>query len=72
MNQTASMLMRGYADQLQRFTHVAKQRAALLKQLGAAERGFDAYRDTALTGLEIWTPLAPCRMVTPGARSSRQ
>lgn len=55
MNQTASMLMRGYADQLQRFTHVAKQRAALLKQLGAAERGFDAYRDTALTGLEIWT-----------------
>ena len=55
MNQTASMLMRGYADQLQRFTHVAKQRAALLKQLGAAERGFDTYRDTALTGLEIWT-----------------
>ena len=54
LNQTASLLVRGYADTLQRFTHVAKQRATLLKQLGASE-GFDASRDAALSGLEIWT-----------------
>ncbi|MEF2736982.1 MAG: DNA replication and repair protein RecF [Bifidobacterium choerinum] len=54
LNQTASLLVRGYADTLQRFTHVAKQRATLLKQLGAAD-DFDASRDAALSGLEIWT-----------------
>ncbi len=54
LDQTASLLIRGYADTLQRFTHIAKQRATLLKQLNTTD-GFDISRDTALSGLEIWT-----------------
>ena len=38
INQVASLLIPGYANRLQSFTHVAKQRAALLKQLGQWQR----------------------------------
>lgn len=51
LNQTASLLMREYPTVLQQFTHVAKQRAALLKQLSKD----DANRDAQLSGLEVWT-----------------
>lgn len=53
IDQTAAVLVRGYAQRLQQFTHIAKQRAALLKQLGS--RDGDVQRDAALSGLEIWT-----------------
>lgn len=55
LNQTASLLIHEYPTRFAQFTHVAKQRAALLKQLGSADHGFDSFTDSALTGLEIWT-----------------
>ena len=54
INQVASLLIPGYANRLQSFTHVAKQRAALLKQLGQWQRAGSPI-DAALSGLEIWT-----------------
>lgn len=54
LNQAASQLIPGYAQSLQQFTHVARQRAALLRQLAQSD-SFDAARDAALSGLETWT-----------------
>ena len=51
LNQSAGMLLTGYAGLLQRFTQIARQRAALLKQLGQHEGPADA----VLSGLEVWT-----------------
>ena len=51
LNQGAGMLIAGYTSQLQRFTQIARQRAALLKQLGQHEGSADAI----LSGLEVWT-----------------
>ncbi|NEG55615.1 DNA replication/repair protein RecF [Bifidobacterium platyrrhinorum] len=51
LDQAGALLVPRYADMLQQFTRIARQRAALLKQLGAREGAFDA----ALSGLEIWT-----------------
>lgn len=51
LNQSAGMLLTGYAGLLQRFTQIARQRAALLKQLGQHEGSADA----VLSGLEVWT-----------------
>ncbi|RSX52141.1 DNA recombination protein RecF [Bifidobacterium goeldii] len=54
LNQTATQLIAGYADRLQTFTHIAKQRAALLKQLNQ-QRQAGQNADATLSGLEIWT-----------------
>ena len=51
LDQAGSLLLHRYGDLLGRFTHIARQRAALLKRLGAHEGPYDA----ALSGLEIWT-----------------
>ena len=51
LNQSGVLLAPEYADLLQQCTHIAKRRAALLKQLG--QRADDA--PAALSGLEIWT-----------------
>ena len=51
LNQSAGMLIPGYTGRLQRFTQIARQRAALLKQLGQHEGSADA----VLSGLEVWT-----------------
>lgn len=51
LDQAGALLVPRYAELLQRFTRIARQRATLLKQLGAREGSFDA----ALSGLEIWT-----------------
>lgn len=51
LNQSGVLLYAEYADVLQRCTHIAKQRAALLKQLN--QRADDT--PAALNGLEIWT-----------------
>ncbi|KAA8818640.1 DNA replication/repair protein RecF [Bifidobacterium vespertilionis] len=48
LNQAGSLLDPGYWDLAQRFVRIAKQRAALLKQLA---NGVDA----SMSGLEIWT-----------------
>ena len=47
LNQSAGMLIPGYTGRLQ----IARQRAALLKQLGQHEGSADA----VLSGLEVWT-----------------
>ena len=56
LNQAASLLLPHYAPLLQQFTHIAKQRTALLKQL-ADGTGFDPEygRQAVLSGLETWT-----------------
>ena len=51
LNQSAGMLIPGYTGRLQRVTQIARQRAALLKQLGQHEGSADA----VLSGLEVWT-----------------
>ncbi|MBT1172616.1 DNA replication/repair protein RecF [Bifidobacterium sp. MA2] len=51
IDQAGALLAPRYAATLQQFTRIARQRAALLKQLGQREGSFDA----ALSGLEIWT-----------------
>ncbi|MBW3081368.1 DNA replication/repair protein RecF [Bifidobacterium saguinibicoloris] len=51
LDQAGALLVPRYAERLQQFTRIARQRAALLKQLGAREGSFDA----ALSGLEVWT-----------------
>lgn len=58
INQAGALLDMRYAQLLQQFTHIAKQRAALLKTLAEAGRGgsaVDYSADAALSGLEIWT-----------------
>lgn len=68
LNQAGALLIPGYADRLQTIAKIAKQRAALLKQLGEARRsglsgggndpafaGLPSPTDAALAGLEIWT-----------------
>lgn len=56
INQAASLLLPHYAQTLQQFTHVAKQRTALLKQLGDGTNLDPQYGQQAvLSGLEIWT-----------------
>ena len=56
INQAASLLLPHYAQLLQQFTHVAKQRTALLKQLGDGTNLDPQYsQQTVLSGLEIWT-----------------
>ena len=54
LNQAGALLEPGYAAALQQFTRIGKQRATLLKQLGAnANAGRPV--DAQLSGLEIWT-----------------
>lgn len=54
LNQTAAQVIPGYAERLQTFTHIAKQRAALLKQINQRRQNGESV-DAALSGLEIWT-----------------
>ncbi|KFI49534.1 DNA replication/repair protein RecF [Bifidobacterium biavatii] len=54
LNQAGALLIPGYTDRLQTIAKIAKQRAALLKQLGARDV-VPAAADAALSGLEIWT-----------------
>lgn len=51
LDQAGALLVPRYADMIQQFTRIARQRAALLKQLGAHAGSPDA----ALSGLEVWT-----------------
>ncbi|WP_276860102.1 DNA replication/repair protein RecF [Bifidobacterium merycicum] len=51
IDRSGSQLIPRYAECLQRFTQIARQRAALLKQLDQHEGSVDA----ALSGLEVWT-----------------
>lgn len=67
LDQVASLLIPGYAEQLQTFTRIAKQRAALLKQLGGRQRAGEPL-DAALSGLEIWTG----QFISSGVTLSRQ
>ena len=56
LNQAASLLLPRYAQALQQFTHIAKQRAALLKQLADGTNLDPVYGQQAvLSGLETWT-----------------
>lgn len=67
LNQAGTLLIAGYAQRLQTMTKIARQRAALLKQLADARRsgfgglpadepnGIPSPADAALNGLEIWT-----------------
>ncbi|WEV46737.1 DNA replication and repair protein RecF [Bifidobacterium sp. ESL0690] len=54
LDQAGSLLIPGYAANLSNANKIAKQRAALLKQLGQRNEPADA-QDAALNGLEIWT-----------------
>ncbi len=51
LNQSGALLVRQYTEQSQQFTHIARQRAALLKQLA----GREGTVDSVLSGLEVWT-----------------
>lgn len=51
LDQAGALLVPRYAERLQQFTRIARQRAALLKQLQNHEDAFDA----TLSGLELWT-----------------
>lgn len=53
LNQAGALLEPGYMQALQQFTRIGKQRATLLKQLGANANGQPV--DAVLSGLEIWT-----------------
>lgn len=56
INQAGSLLDMRYPQLVQQCTHIAKQRAALLKTLSDAGHGSAEYSaDAALSGLEIWT-----------------
>ncbi|WP_432623125.1 DNA replication/repair protein RecF [Bifidobacterium sp.] len=56
LNQAASLLLPRYMQSLQQFTHIAKQRAALLKQLSDGSGLDPEYgRQAVLSGLEVWT-----------------
>lgn len=52
LDQTGALLIPGYAERLQHYGRIAKQRATLLRQLG---QDGAADSDAALNGLEIWT-----------------
>lgn len=54
LDQAGSLLVPGYATNLSNANKIAKQRAALLKQLGQRSEPVDA-QNAALNGLEIWT-----------------
>lgn len=54
LDQAGALLIAGYARRLQDYTKIARQRAALLKQLGGRQDGADATQ-AALAGLEAWT-----------------
>lgn len=54
LNQTGALLEPGYLAALQQFTRIGKQRATLLKQLGANQNTGQPV-DAVLSGLEIWT-----------------
>lgn len=54
LNQAGVQLVPGYASLLHTFTQIAKQRAALLKQL-ADRPTAPSPNDATLSGLEIWT-----------------
>ncbi|WEV69412.1 DNA replication/repair protein RecF [Bifidobacterium sp. ESL0775] len=54
LDQAGSLLVPGYAANLSNANKIAKQRAALLKQLGQRGEPVDA-KNAALNGLEIWT-----------------
>lgn len=51
LDQAGALLVPRYAERLQQFTRIARQRAVLLKQLQNREGAFDA----TLSGLELWT-----------------
>jgi DNA replication and repair protein RecF len=51
LDQAGALLIHGYMQRLQTYSKIAKQRAALLKQLGESQGN----RNAALSGLEIWT-----------------
>lgn len=53
LDQTAALLVPGYVALMQQFTHIAKQRATLLKQLSQHEHGMPV--DAMMSGLEVWT-----------------
>ncbi|NEG90440.1 DNA replication/repair protein RecF [Bifidobacterium aerophilum] len=59
LNQAGALLVNGYVDRLQTITKIARQRTALLKQLGDRQPGnvsdVPSPADAALSGLEIWT-----------------
>lgn len=55
LDQSGALLVTGYAQHLQQFRRIAKQRAALLKQLSQGERDNRDNTDATLSGLEIWT-----------------
>ncbi|MBW3079193.1 DNA replication/repair protein RecF [Bifidobacterium simiiventris] len=65
LNQAGALLVPGYPDRLQTITKIARQRAALLKQLGDGRTaangrldpgyGLPSPAEAALNGLEIWT-----------------
>ncbi len=56
INQAASLLHPHYTQLLQQFTHVGKQRAALLKQLSDDSSAQSQYgQQNILSGLEAWT-----------------
>lgn len=54
LNQAATLLVPGYAARLQMIAKIARQRAALLKQL-ADRTSPPSAADAALSGLEVWT-----------------
>ncbi|PJM78290.1 DNA replication and repair protein RecF [Bifidobacterium scaligerum] len=54
LNQAAALLEPDYMATLQQLTRIGRQRAALLKQLGAAANTGQPM-DATLSGLEIWT-----------------
>lgn len=53
LDQAGTLLSPGYAELAQSVSHIARQRAALLRRL--SERGTSAAPDAALAGLEAWT-----------------
>lgn len=53
LNQAGVLLEPQYPQVLQQFTHIAKQRSSLLKQLGSQPDQSTA--NAALAGLEVWT-----------------
>lgn len=54
LNQAGALIEPGYLAALQQFTRIGKQRATLLKQLGANQNAGQPV-DAVLSGLEIWT-----------------
>ncbi|MEJ5921298.1 DNA replication and repair protein RecF [Bifidobacterium thermophilum] len=55
INQAGAMLVPGYAEVHQRCAKIARQRAALLKQIGKTTADSGTMGGPNLSGLEIWT-----------------